>query len=441
MDIRQALRLEGQAQSKEVRVRTAPSPTGVPHIGNTWAALFNFLWARKNNGKFILRLEDTDRTRIDPASTSKIYETLHWLSLNYDEGPDVGGPYGPYVQSERVDIYKNHAQELLEKGLAYEEEGAIRFKTKKTGKTSWVDLVGDKTIEFDNSTQEDFVILKSDGFPTYHLANVIDDHLMEITHVIRGSEWISSTPKHLMLYEAFSWPLPQFAHLPLILGSDKTKLSKRHGAKSVLELRDEGYLPQAIVNYMAFLGWTPKSGREILDLDEMIKEFDLKDVNLASPVFDSQKLTWMNGEYIRKSQSANLKAQIWDFFGGKYPEDVIEQTIPLVQERIKTLREYESLAGFFFEEPELDKGLFGSLAVRHLGVAMEVIEKSAWQIDDLQKALLAAIEANKFKTGDFFMDLRLAVTGSRVTPPIVESIIILGREESEKRMSAALKII
>lgn len=442
MDIRQAQSKDiRQAHSREVRVRTAPSPTGAPHIGNTWAALFNFLWARRNKGKFVLRLEDTDRVRLIPESIDKIYETLHWLGLEYDEGPDVGGPVGPYVQSERLDIYKKHAKELINRGFAYEEKGAVKFRTKKEGKSLWVDLVGNRSIEFDNSTQEDFVILKSDGFPTYHLANVVDDYLMQITHVIRGAEWISSTPKHLMVYEAFGWELPNFVHLPLLLGSDRSKLSKRHGAKSVLEFRNEGYLKEAIINFMALLGWSPPSGKEFLTLDEMTQEFDFRDVNLGSPVFDPQKLTWLNGEYIRKMKSEKLKVKIWEFFGGRYPEDLVDKTIPLIKERTKTLKEYEDIAGFFFEEPKLQKRLLGNLAAAHLGVSLEVIESSKWQFDELQKVFTRVIEDNKFKTGDFFMDLRIAITGSRATPPIVESIVILGKEEARKRLKKAVDIL
>lgn len=424
-----------------VRVRTAPSPTGIPHIGNTWSALFNFLFARKKGGKFILRLEDTDRARFVQESVDKIYKTLHWLGLEYDEGPDIGGPFAPYVQSERLDLYKKYADQLQEASHSYSENGAIKFKVPKRGATGWIDLIGNKKIEFKNSTQKDFVILKSDGFPTYHLANVVDDYLMEISHVIRGGEWISSTPKHIMLYQAFGWSQPQFAHLPLLLVPDKSKLSKRHGAKSVLEFCEDGYLKEALINFMALLGWSPPSGREILTLEQMIEEFDLKDVNLASPVFDAQKLSWMNGEYIRMMGNQELTDRISEFIGKKYPGDVVSQTLPFVKERIKTLKEYQELAGFFFEEPKIDSRLFGDLAIRHLGVALEIIENEDWEVEKLQGALIEVIEKNKFQTGDFFMDLRVAITGSRVTPPIVESILVLGKEKTKKRITKALELL
>lgn len=424
-----------------VRVRTAPSPTGVPHIGNTWAALFNFIFARKNKGKFVLRLEDTDRARLVPGSVEKIYETLKWLGLDYDEGPDIGGQFGPYLQSERLDIYRKNADLLLEKGLVYKDNGALRFRTEKEGKTSWHDLVGDKDVSFDNSTQEDCIIIKSDGFPTYNFANVIDDHLMEITHVIRGNEFVSSTPKHLMLYKAFGWVVPQFAHLPVLVGADRAKLSKRYGAKSVLELREEGYLKEAIINFMALLGWSHPEEKEIFDLEELISVFDFNDFNSSSSFFDTQKLNWINGEYIRKTQNSKLKSQIFEFYGGKYGEDIIERTVPLVKERIKTLSEYKDLAGFFFEEPNASRELFTDDAVNHLEVAKKVVETIDWDVVHLQENFLTAVREIGFKTGDFFMSLRIAITGSKFTPPIIESIHILGKEKSISRVNNALKII
>ncbi|MBI3289874.1 glutamate--tRNA ligase [Candidatus Microgenomates bacterium] len=419
-----------------IRTRIAPSPTGIPHIGNTRTSLFNYAWAKHNDGKFILRIEDTDRARLVGGAEEKIVEIFDWLGLTPDE---------TYKQSERLNIYKEYAQKLLDKDLAFKDEGAIRFKVSKEGQTSWTDAVGDKVITFENSTQEDFVILKSDGYPTYNFANVIDDHLMEITHTIRGDEFISSTPKHIMLYKAFGWEHPVFVHLPLILGPDKSKLSKRHGAQSVLELRDQGYLPQAVINFMAFLGWTPPSGKELLSLKDICDEFELKDVNLAPPIFDTTKLNWLNGEYIRETQDSKLKTQIYEFFEGEYPEDVVNQTIPLVKERMKTLKDYEKLAGFFFEEPDTDEfptqQLFDNNSPKHLETALEVVETSDWDVESLQKAFLKAIEENKFNTGEFFMSLRGAIAGSRVTPPIVESIIILGKEEAKQRIQNALDLI
>lgn len=288
-----------------VRVRIAPSPTGIPHIGNTRTALFNFLLAKHTKGKFFLRIEDTDQKRIVPGAKEAIVEILNWLELYPDE---------IYIQSERIDLYKQHAKKLIEKEIAYEKDGAIWVKIPQGLQFSWVDAIGEKHISFSSENIEDFVIVKSDGFPTYHLASVVDDHLMEISHVIRGEEWISSTPKHIYLYQSFGWELPVFAHLPVILGPDKSKLSKRHGAESVLDYRAKGYLKEAILNFMVLLGWNPGGDKEILSLDEMVQSFDLKDVNTGSPVFDQKKLEWMNGVYIReKIQTETLEKMLIDF--------------------------------------------------------------------------------------------------------------------------------
>src|SRR3990167_9686423 len=288
---------------KEVRVRIAPSPTGIPHIGNTRTALFNFLFAKKNKGKFILRIEDTDKKRLAKEAEKAIYEILEWLDLKWDE---------KYVQSERIDIYKEHAEILKKRGLVYEDNGALRFKMPKNGETAWTDAVGQKEISFKNETQEDFVILKSDGYPTYNFANVVDDCLMGITHVIRGEEFVSSTPKHVQLYKIFRWNQPVFAHLPVILGKDKGKLSKREGAKSALEYRDEGYIREAVLNYMALVGWTPPNEKEQMDVSEMTKVFDLKDINTANPIFDTQKLEWFNGVWIRSI--GDLSERLIEFY-------------------------------------------------------------------------------------------------------------------------------
>lgn len=277
--------------STQVKVRFAPSPTGIPHIGNTRTAFFNYLFSRHNKGKFILRVEDTDQKRIVKGSEEAIIEILEWLGIEYDKNI--------LHQSKRLDIYKQYAKELVTKKIAYESKGAVWVNIPDEKSFEWNDFVGDKKIKFEGRDQEDFVILKSDGFPTYHLANVVDDHLMEITDVIRGEEWISSTPKHLYLYESFGWEKPNFAHLPVILGPDRSKLSKRHGARSVLDYREEGYVKEALLNYMALLGWNPGGDKEQMDMEEMINLFDLKDVNTANPIFDVKKLEWLNGVWIR----------------------------------------------------------------------------------------------------------------------------------------------
>jgi len=293
-----------------VKVRFAPSPTGIPHIGSTTTALFNFLFARHEKGEFILRIEDTDRKRIVEGAEKAIIEILNWLGLNYDGEP--------IHQSERLEIYKKHVQELVDKKIAFEKDGAIWVKVPENKQFEWTDIVGQKKISFWGKDVDEFVILKSDGFPTYHLANVVDDHLMGITHVIRGEEWISSTPKHLYLYESFGWTPPHFAHMPVILGPDKTKLSKRHGAKSVLDYRNEGYIQEALLNFMALHGWNPGGDQENMDMDFMIKNFKLEDINTANPIFDIKKLEWMNGVWIRTlAENGKLKERLSDFYKDK----------------------------------------------------------------------------------------------------------------------------
>jgi len=320
------------------RVRFAPSPTGIPHIGSIRTALYNFLLAKKDKGEFLLRIEDTDRKRFVKEAEESILSSLKWLNLNWDSEITY--------QSKRLDIYKKYTKELLDKKIAYEKDGAIWVKMPDDKTFSWVDLVGNKKISFEGKDQEDFVILKSDGFPTYHLANVIDDHLMNITHVIRGEEWISSVPKHLFLYESFSWKPPFFAHMPVILGPDKGKLSKRHGAKSALDYKNDGYLKEAILNYIAILGWNPGEDREVLSLDEMINLFDIKDINTANPKFDAKKLEWMNGIWIRRLENIDLKKRLIEFdknIKNAIDEKTIDGFIEIAKTRIKTLKEFQEM--------------------------------------------------------------------------------------------------
>lgn len=430
-----------------VRTRFAPSPTGALHIGGVRTALYAYLVAKKNQGTFYLRIEDTDRARLVEGATEDIIETLKWLGLTFDGKP--------IYQSQRVDLYKEHAEKLVEGGFAYKKDGAIYFKTKKEGKTSIKDLVGKRTIEFDNSTQDDFVILKSDGYPTYHLAHVIDDHLLKTNPVIRGAEWISSIPKHVQLFEAFGWEIPNYAHLPIILGTDRSKLSKRHGAKPASEFRQDGFLPEAILNYMALLGWTPPSGKEILSLEEMIKEFDLSDVNSANPIFDITKLEWMNGEYIRKTQNSKLKTQILEYLmdisGGslkkEHPtEEEIEKVIPLIRDRIKTLSDFVPLTDFLWEKPEYDMSVFDKLKTQSVKVKT-ILEKVAekmkkmekpWTTEVFEKTFRNLADEMGIKAGNMFQLIRVAVSGQLVTPPLFESIQILGEDEVISRVEKAM---
>ncbi len=424
---------------RPVRVRIAPSPTGFAHVGTAYTAVFNFAFARKNSGKFILRLEDTDIKRNVPGAETAIYEGLSWLGLTWDEGPDVGGRFSPYRQSERLNIYQQEAKRLLRRGLAFEDNGAIRFKN--PGKdVFWKDLIRGE-IKFPGSEITDFVILKANGFPTYNFGVVVDDIYMEISHVIRGEEHISNTPKQIALYNAFEKTPPEFAHLPTLRNKDRKKLSKRRDPVDLRIYKKEGLLPQALVNFLCLLGWSHPEGKEIFDMEEFIRFFSLERVRKAGPIFDLSKLNWINGEYIRKLSPSELGDEIYEFFNGKYPKYKIGKILPLVQTRIKNLKEFENLAGFFFEKPKVVKDLFGVNYKRHLKVAFELLSGlKNFNIENLNKAFKKAIEENSFNTGDFFMDLRIAIAGSRITPPINESILILGKKETLHRLEEVLNL-
>lgn len=421
-----------------IRTRFAPSPTGALHIGGVRTALYEYLVAKKASGKFFLRIEDTDRTRFVEGSVEDIIETLKWLGLKFDGEP--------IIQSTRLDIYKEHAKKLVGWGFAYENEGAIYFKTKKEGKTALIDLIGKRKIEFDNATQDDFVILKSDGYPTYHLAHVVDDHLMETNPVIRGAEWISSIPRHVMLFEAFGWDIPQYAHLPIILGPDKSKLSKRHGAKAASEFRKDGFLPEAILNFMALLGWTPKSSREVLSLEEMVSEFDLSDINLANPVFDITKLEWLNGEYIRRMSDEQLQKKLQEFLLDHPAKGKIAPLVPLVKERIKKLSDFIPLTNFLWEKVEYEKEIFDRLKIKNLKDALEKIAqemeqmKKPWDAKVFEETFRKLAQDLQLSVTQMFQLIRIAISGQTVTPPLFESIKILGEDETISRVKQLLTI-
>ncbi len=402
-----------------VKVRFAPSPTGIPHIGNTRTALFDFLFAKKNKGEFVLRIEDTDQKRLVEGAKEALLEILDWLGLKFDGEITY--------QSQRLDLYHKYSQELLAKGIAYEKEGAIWVKVPDEKTFEWEDSIGKKHISFAGKDVEDFVILKSDGFPTYHLANIIDDHLMEITHVIRGEEWISSTPKHLYLYESFGWEAPRFAHLPVILGPDKTKLSKRHGAKSALDYRAEGYLKEALLNYMALLGWNPGGDKEKMSLTEMESLFTLEDVNTANPIFDQTKLEWLNGVWIREIGVIELKTRLAEFY--KEDEEVLsvlnseksDLIITAAATRMKTLKDFKNLVSLekdrekTAEEKEIAKKLTEYL-MSNLG------EK--WE----DEKLLAAIKEFSKSEKVSFKVLFFLLTGKEHGIGILELNQIYGKE-------------
>lgn len=411
-----------------VRVRFAPSPTGIPHIGNTRTALFNFLFAKHNNGKLILRIEDTDRERFVKKTEDAIYEILNWLEIPFDE---------KYIQSERLEIYKEHANILKNKKFAYEDDGAIRFRMPKEGVTLWKDEIGQREISFKNETQEDFVIIKSDGFPTYNFANVVDDHLIDITHVIRGEEFISSTPKHIQLYKAFGWKEPIFAHLPIILGTDKTKLSKRHGAKSVLEYRKEGYLKETLLNFMALLGWNPGGDKEIFSLSEMIKLFDLKDINSANPVFDAKKLEWMNGVYIRLEATRELTKEVKNKFNkqlNNIDDEMLHNFVGLAKSRAKTLNDFYDLIKPFAENLDIKLEKKEKLIAKKLLEYLMNIGK--WQKDNIFLEMKKVLVEEKIRMPILYKIL----TGRESGLPLPDSLEILGKEkttEKLKRLSTA----
>lgn len=395
-----------------IKVRFAPSPTGIPHVGNIRTALFDYFLAKATRGKFILRLEDTDQARKVEGAEDAIRESLLWLGASWDEF---------VIQSERLAEYKNYAEELVGKGLAVEENGAIRFKVNHEGKISWVDAVGNKEISYDASDIEDFIILKADGFPTYHLANVIDDHLMEITHVIRGEDWIPSTPKHILLYNAFGWEMPVFAHVPNVMGSDGKKLSKRRGAKSVLDFKTEGYLPEALLNYLMLLGWSPKDDREILTKEEIIKEFSLDKVNSSPSIFDERKLLWMNGEYIRKTPNSDLKSEIVKFSPELegYDQEMLEKLVEPAKTRIKKLSDFKIYAMPFLEPLKKNSKLLQDLAV--------VLERvDDWQKNSIIQKIVDFMKENNIKFQQIYKDL----TGENQGLPLGDVFEILGKERS-----------
>lgn len=460
-----------------VRTRIAPSPTGEDlHIGSIHTALINWVFAKKNNGQFIVRIEDTDRERLVKGSEEKMLDTLKKYGLEYDEGPDKEGLCGPYRQSERLETYEIYVNELLEKGFAYycfcskerldklrkqqvSEKKVPRYdkyclKNVKDGKKRVengekyvvrLNIKPKQTIEFDDLIRgkisfkseniDDQVLIKSDGYPTYHLAVVVDDHLMKITHVIRGEEWISSTPKHILLYDAFGWEKPFFAHTPLLRDKNKAKLSKRKNPVWASWYIEQGYLPRAILNYLALMGWSHPKQKEIFTVDELIKVFDLKDMSPVGPAFDPVKLEWLSGEHIRLLDNDELKTRIVNFIGEEYDADIILKTIPLIKERIKKLSEYLPLCEFFFKAPEkheMDLKTHKNIIEK---IHSELSKIDDWKANKIGDAMLSLAEKEKIKVSDFFMILRVAITGKKITPPLNESMEILGQKECLKRLS------
>ncbi len=472
-----------------VRVRFAPSPTGHPHLGNIRTALFNWLFARHCGGKFILRIEDTDVTRKVEGAVETILDSLSWLGLDWDEGP--------YFQSQRLPIYHEIADRLLRESHAYlcycsperleamrqeqmkqkqppkydghcryltqgekaqlEASGVtpvVRFKTPLEGETVFHDLIHD-SVTFKNATLGDFILLKSDGYPTYHLANVIDDHLMAISHVLRADEWLSSTPRHVLLYQALTWQSPQFAHLPMILGPDQAKLSKRHGTTNVADYQKEGYLPQAMVNFLALLGWSLDDRTELLSREELIQHFSLERIGKTAAIFNEDKLKWMNGVYLRKLSPEEFVQQAMPFLYRGLPPSVkhpldsnyIRQIMPLIQERARTLAELSQLADFFFlDELHYDTKLLLSSGVDDKSAA-QAIETTLqglgtakfWDATSLEGVLRPLATKLNLSTGKLFGLLRVAITGRTAAPPLFQTMAVLGKEKCLKRLNTALQ--
>lgn len=434
----------------KVRTRIAPSPTGIPHIGNTRTALYDYLLAKKYKGKFVLRLEDTDQKRLVKGAAEKINEIMGFLGLTPDESPVLGGPYAPYVQTERLYLYQKYAKELVDKGVAYEKEGAIRFDMPHEGYTTWQDLVQGK-MSIPNKMVDDKVLLKSDGIPTYHLASVVDDHLMEITHVLRGVEYLSSAPLHFEMYKALGWQPPVFAHVALLLGPDRSKLSKRHGAKNALEYRDDGYLPEALDNFMFYLGYSYHDNSEVLTLEEMVKVFDENKLQKQNAIFDLQKLDYFNKQWIRRLSDQELARRIFERYSkskqwkSNWPSESggLEIYLPLIKERIITLKDALNFLTQFFDMPgsnyEETSGLGQETFRTNVGLATTSLkELGQWDTTALEEKLRADVAQKSLKAGEYFSSIRAAITGAKVSPPLFDTLNLLGREETLKRLQAAI---
>lgn len=481
-----------------VRVRIAPSPTGEPHVGTMRTAIFDWLLRQHEGGSFVVRVEDTDQSRYVPQAVDSLFNGLDWLCIPPDEGPGIGGPYGPYVQSARLPLYQDAARRLLESGHAYRcyctpqrleemrrlqqaekqpprydrrcrrltadqrqaheaagEPWVVRFAVPETGETRVQDLIRGE-ITFANASQDDFVLLKSDGFPTYHLAVVVDDHAMAITHVLRGDEWLPSFPKHVLLYQAFDYELPQFAHLPLILGTDHKKLSKRHGDTAVSDFRRQGYLPEALFNFLALLGWSLDDKTEIISRNQFIAHFTLDRVSKSPAIFDLDKLNWMNGVYIRMLAPEQLARLVVERLDAELPSEVPRpidiavagRLVPLIQERIKLLSEVPMLTDFFFtsgtlqytRELLLGKRL-GAEPQRAREALQAVLDAAAavpaWTALNLEAAIEPLTERLGLKKGDLYGLIRVAISGKTVAPPLFESMEVLGRERTLARLRDA----
>lgn len=492
---------------KKVRVRIAPSPTGDPHVGTAYIGLFNYAFAHHNNGEFILRIEDTDRTRYSETSEQQIFDAMKWLGLNYDEGPDVGGDFGPYRQSERFEIYKKYAIELVEKGEAYysfetpEELEIMRERQKAMGLPPMYDrrgrslskeeveknlaegkpyvirlkmpLEGQTVVEdglrgkifFDNDKIDDQVLLKSDGFPTYHLANIVDDHLMGITHVIRAEEWIASTPKHIQLYKAFGWEEPKWYHMPLLRNSDKTKISKRKNPVSLNFYKEEGYLKEAILNFLALMGWSLGGEKEIFTLDEMVKEFSFDRISLGGPVFDLVKLGWVNNQHMKLKNISELTDLAIPFIEkeghdlSKFDRKELEKIVEVSREGVQTLKQLAESVDVFFEDEfelpvvteEMNKkdrkavervidALNSEEGKKSINLFISKVEALEDLTEEGIKEILHKLpeELNE-GIGKVLMPIRAALTGKSKGPDLYQIVSVIGKDRTINRLRKQVK--
>lgn len=420
-----------------VRTRIAPSPTGYAHVGTAYVCLLNYAFTKKNGGKLVLRLDDSDQKRHVEGAELAIYSGLEWLGFSWDEGSDKGGPFAPYRISEKLDVYKKYAKQLLDEGKAFEDEGAIRLKNPGED-VSWNDLIRGQ-VTFPGKEVTDYVILKSDGYPTYNFATVIDDHEMEITHVIRGEEHISNTPRQIATYKAFGWEAPEFAHFPTLRNADRKKLSKRRDPVDLRLYREQGYLPKALVNFLCLLGWSHPDGKEVFDIDEFVDKFSIERVRKSGPIFDTKKLDWLNGQYIQTLDDLELTKLV----NQHTSFEVSEKVTSLIKTRINKLSEAESLLSLFNEEPQFAKETFEhEKSLSFVTSALKVLRQlEAWNLQSINDALTHEIQEKEYKVGDFYMAMRLSMSGKRVTPPINECMEILGQDTVVHRLEEAQKVL
>ena len=471
-----------------VRTRIAPSPTGDPHVGTAYMALFNWAFARQHDGQFVLRIEDTDQARSTPESEQAIFTALRWLGLDWDEGPNVGGPYGPYRQSERQALYLEHIEKLLAQGdafhcfcskqrldevragqqaakqttrydghclglsadevakrLAAGEPSVVRMRVPETGACTFKDrLRGEITIPYSQIDMQ--VLLKADGMPTYHLAVVVDDHLMGITHILRGEEWLNSVPKHQLLYQYFDWPMPELVHLPLLRNTDQSKLSKRKNPTSVTYYRDQGYLPEALLNYLGLMGWSMPDEQELFTLQQMVQAFDVDRISTSGPIFDQDKLRWMNGQYLRALDAEAYAEKVQEWLLNK---DRLRDLIPLVQERAERLSDLLPLVDYLLGarralKPEdfAHKKLEREQVVKVIHHTLALFDrKRSWQRDDLYESIKALAEQCDLKLREFLFPLFIAISGREVSLPLFDSLIFLGPDLSRGRLRDALEVL